>query len=469
MIACRFLALLFVVTFLDVTMAQNVDSVHFANGFKVGEVSSNSAIVWVRLTQESSPRFEQLKIYSEGWPISKKGKLSMTTDVVPGREGQVMIEYSSANSESKKTDWVQVSPSTDFTHQFELQQLAPATTYSVKVLGRANANSDSAHIEGTFTTAPAPAQTKPVRFIVSTCQAIRSIDSGPEGHIAYHHMLKVQPDFFVHTGDILYYDKVPFCKNVAQARAKWALMFGYGYNQRFHQNVPSFFMKDDHDTLKNDCWPGQSYGDLTFDQGLKIFREQVPMGEKTYRTFTWGKDVQVWLTENRDFRSANNIPDGPEKTILGIEQKEWLKRTISESKATFKFVISPGPLVGPDKRGKRDNHSNDVFAHEGQELRDFLSAQVNTYVICGDRHWQYCSKDPKTGLIEFGCGPINDEHKFGGTPGEDPKMHRYFSPKGGFLLVSIDGDSAKAEWMNISKDPDALPSVGYAETLPVLK
>ena len=282
-------------------------------------------------------------------------------------------------------------------------------------------------------------------------------------------MLSFKPHFFVHTGDILYYDKVPLCKNKAQARAKWNMMFAYGHNRKFHSLVTSYFMKDDHDTLKNDCWPGQTYGDLTFDEGLDIFREQVCMGEKTYRTIRWGRDLQVWMTENRDFRSSNRDPDGPEKTILGKEQKAWLKRTLAESDATFKFVISPGPIVGPDKRGKKDNHSNAVFAHEGQELRDFLAPMKNTYVICGDRHWQYCSKDPKTGLIEMGCGPINDEHNFGGTSGNKPEFHRYFGSRGGFLGITVTGDSAKAEWFSANEPVSAsgLPRVLHAESLPI--
>ena len=220
-------------------------------------------------------------------------------------------------------------------------------------------------------------------------------------------------------------------------------------------------MKDDHDTLKNDCWPGQKYGDLTFEQGLQIFRQQVPMNERTYRTIRWGRDVQIWLTEHRDFRSSNRMADGPGKTILGDQQKEWLKQTISDSDATYKFVITPGPIVGPDKKGKNDNHSNAGFATEGQELRDFLSAQKNLYVICGDRHWQYCSLDPQTGLLEFGCGPINDQHMFGGNPGKQPDYHRYFSARGGFLGVTVEGDQARAEWFGT----DGLEAGQQAEVL----
>jgi alkaline phosphatase D len=46
------------------------------------------------------------------------------------------------------------------------------------------------------------------------------------------------------------------------------------------------------------------------------------MGDKTYRTVRWGKDLQVWMTEHRDFRSKNRKKDGPNKTILGAKQKE---------------------------------------------------------------------------------------------------------------------------------------------------
>ena len=61
----------------------------------------------------------------------------------------------------------------------------------------------------------------------------------------------------------------------------------------------------------------------------------------------------------------------------------------------------------------------------------FVAGQDDLYVLCGDRHWQYWSVHPELGIHELGCGPINDQHKYGGNPGEDAKYHRYFSKKGG--------------------------------------
>ncbi len=109
------------------------------------------------------------------------------------------------------------------------------------------------------------------------------------------------------------------------------------------------------------------------------------------------------------------------------------------------FVLA-GYKFSKYKSGKKDNHGNDVFFTEGQERRDFLSAQKNTFVICGDRHWQYLSKDPTTGLMELGTGAINDQHNYGGNPGKVPEYHKYFSGKGGFLGITVENEQAKAHW-----------------------
>jgi alkaline phosphatase D len=253
--------------------------------------------------------------------------------------------------------------------------------------------------------------------------------------------LKRPLDFFIHTGDILYYDKGYLAKNVEHARRKWNHTFALPLNRDFSAQVPSFFMKDDHDTVSDDSDPNSVYGDLTFKQGIEIFTEQVPMGDLTYRRIRWGKDLELWLTENRDYRSVNKMKDGPNKTILGAKQKKWLKDTIAASDATFKFIVTPGPIIGPDKPGKNDNHANPGFFTEGEELRQFIASQKNLYIICGDRHWQYASKHPKLGIREFGCGPINGQHMYGGAPKKDPKLHEFFNARGGFLTVKVEREN----------------------------
>ena len=88
-------------------------------------------------------------------------------------------------------------------------------------------------------------------------------------------MLELGVDFFVHTGDIIYYDNL--AKNKAMAYYHWDRMFSIPTNKDFHSQVSSYFEKDDHDTWYNDSYRGMSpdfMGDFTFDQGLEIFRQE---------------------------------------------------------------------------------------------------------------------------------------------------------------------------------------------------
>jgi len=154
--------------------------------------------------------------------------------------------------------------------------------------------------------------------------------------------------------------------------------------------------------------------------------------------------LQVWLVEGRDFRSPNTMKDGPNKSIWGKEQKEWLLKSIQASDADWKVLISPTPLVGPDRQNKADNHSNEAFAHEGNEIRQWIKKNVpdNLFVVCGDRHWQYHSVHPETKVREFSCGPASDDHA-SGTPGEDKKYHQFHRVKGGFLSVAVSRSEGK--------------------------
>jgi alkaline phosphatase D len=205
-------------------------------------------------------------------------------------------------------------------------------------------------------------------------------------------------------------------------------------NRDFYSRTTSYFIKDDHDTLSDDCWPGQTYGAVSFEEGIRLFNEeQFPSRHPRYANIRWGRDLEIWILEGRDYRSPNTMPDGPDKTILGAEQKAWLFKTLQASKAAFKLVFSPTPVVGPDRAKKKDNHANDIFAWEGQELRKQLSEIPGVIVFCGDRHWQYASVDEATGLWEFGCGPGSEKHQLGWKPGDERPTHRFLRVAGGFL------------------------------------
>jgi alkaline phosphatase D len=401
-------------------------AVGLGNGIKIGEVTTDRAIIWCRTTASHTPD-----------PTSIEA-------AAPGIEGKVQISYWPTDDKAKRVDLdpVAVDPRKDYTSQTTLTSLRPGTRYQLEVTALTKEGAEGNRIEASFKTAPRPDQVADVTAIVVTCQGHETVDDPTKGHWAYSHMLTHDPDFFVHTGDVVYYDKDknhPFSKTVPAARQRWNRMFAYTWNRQFHNQVSSYFMKDDHDTLKNDCWPGQTYGEITWEEGLALFKEQTPQGNLPYRQFQWGNDLEIWLMEGRDYRSPNKMKDGPDKTILGKAQKDWLKKTVKASDATFKLVVFPSPVVGPDKKGKNDNHSNKGFTHEGDEIREFITSIPNTFVVCGDRHWQYASKHPETGLVEICSGPINNAHAtIGGNAKKDDNLHLYYGGgKGGYLRVEV--------------------------------
>ena len=252
-------------------------------------------------------------------------------------------------------------------------------------------------------------------------------------------MLKLNPLFHCQTGDYVYYDKPgPMAYNLELARHKWHAINSWSSLVNFYNNTPLYLQKDDHDVLKDDAMPTSSpFGQLSFEDGLLIWNEQAPILEKSYRTFRWGKDLQIWMVEGRDYRSDNKAPDGDDKSIWGKEQIDWFKQTVEASDATFKILCSPTPVVGPDRaKGKIDNHSNVSFKTEGDWLRKYLSDK-EMFVINGDRHWQYVSVDPVTGLMEFSQGPSSDSHAQGWDPNDKRPEHKFLRVEGGFLAVKI--------------------------------
>jgi alkaline phosphatase D len=404
----------------------------FAEGVKIGEVTDTSVVLWARLTKdnEAGNRVENWKPDAPNW-------------TVPGEAGKVFFRYWKADEQGspKETTPVEVDASTDFCHQSKIENLSPATTYEFRAYGEAV--NDQSYTSGSFTTAPKSDLPAPITFTVSTCQEFELRDDPDNGHRIYRSMLGLKPDFFIQTGDTLYYDrKEPLAKNMTLARYQWGRMYSLPFQREFHRNIPSYWMHDDHDLLKNDCWAGQIYGDLTWKQGLQIWHEQIPQSDKPYRTFRWGKELQIWLPEGREYRSPNNMRDGPEKSILGKEQWAWLEETMKASDATFKLYISATPVVGPDRGGKNDNHANEGFHHEGERLRKFLNAVPGCFVVNGDRHWQYHSVDPETGLNEFGCGPASDAHAQGWNPKDKRPEHKFLRVKGGFASIAVNAKEA---------------------------
>lgn len=442
-----------------------------AQGEMTGEVTSSSAILQTRLTAVER---------------NVEGE-------VPGASGVARFEFADnpGFENSQHTAWLRADPERDSIVRTVLRDLKPATRYYYRV--HYGTDQEKAKVGETcsFQTLQGASGTRPVRFVVVTGMNYERFHGqtkqrpGPDprrvaGYPALQTMQQMKLDFFVGTGDNVYYDGRAFrATTLPELRRKWHEQFVQPRYVELFRHVPTYWEKDDHDHRYNDC-DREGTRAPSSALGIATFREQVPVvapdrpDDPTYRTYRINRDLQIWFVEGRDYRSPNRMPDGPEKSLWGQTQLNWLKRTLLESDATFKLLISPTPLVGPDDAYKTDNHTNQRgFRTEGraffQWVIDHKLHQQGFFTVCGDRHWQYHSRDPM-GVEEFSCGALVDENsRLGRKPGDpkstDPeaRIRQFYTqakPSGGFLRITVgpaeDSASGQAEFTFVDEHGEVL-------------
>ncbi len=440
--------------------AQATQALYLGQGTMSGEVTQDSVLLQTRLT--ATPTIDSV-------------------GDVPGAAGVVAFEWSKNQSfdNAMRTPFTQATVESDFIGRAAVSGLTVNTRYYYRVLY----GLDEAHTQigpvCSFRTLPGGDSEHPVRFVMGSCMNYNKFlygnaarASGPVtateedkrlGYPAFAAIAKLKPDFFIGTGDIVYYDNP---KNDAQTleelRQCWHEQFRFPRLIELFANTPTYWSKDDHDFRFNDSDNLNQRLPLP-STGIETFREQMPIlaaGDNTtptYRTHRLNKFVQLWFTEGRDYRSPNKSPDGPDKSLWGRTQREWLQASLKQSDARWKLLISPTPMVGPDDAQKTDNHVNlGGFRHEADEFFAWLNENKveNFYTFCGDRHWQFHSIHP-SGVEEFACGALNDENsRVGVAPGSDKgtdpnrlikQPYTYSEPTGGFLVVEA-GESLSVEF-----------------------
>lgn len=458
-------------------------TVFLAQGLMSGEPTSISIILQSRLT---------------------------TTDTlirgdIQGANGIGRFELSSKShfENPQFSDWLAADAKSDFILKYKFNDLDPATTYYYRLHYGENEEDQHASQAASFKTLPGAALSSETSFVVVTgmnhyhfhygkykrANAYSGEDKAL-GYPALKSILDLSPDFFIGTGDNVYFDH-PNERGYLSAVKKGDDPHPGGYEgkevidetgmrrkyheqfaqQRFidlFQSVPTYWEKDDHDYRMNDGDPFSIFP-ISHELGIKNFKEQLPVVDSkndgpTYRTHRISKDLQLWFVEGRDYRDANSKEDGPDKTLWGKEQLEWLKSTLLASDATFKLLVSPTPMVGPDDAYKTDNHVNlQGFRHEGEAFfdwiveNDFLNKHF--YILCGDRHWQYHAKHPK-GIEEFSSGALVDNNSRAGRVAGDPKST---DPEAKIVQYYNQGtpEDASGGFLNVQVKPGSTPELHF--------
>jgi alkaline phosphatase/alkaline phosphatase D len=422
---------------------------------------------------------------------------------------------------------------TDFSARIPLAGLQPRTRYYFRLWIRGGVTdlvrSGTVH---RFTTAPAADAVRDVSFIATTCfnhSKLKDLEEGewPARGFRMHRALlnlvrqgRLSFDFAVINGDTVYLDKQDSLYRhrpdfaAGDMRARFFDNYILPLTQEFFRQFPAYFLKDDHDWRFNDADPlydssvtpprfyrqiGKLYrGPPGPFLGKKIFEEMHPVERGTqaapYRTFRWGRSLQIWLLESRECRYPNEqelnrygiddlsfarrgrydqhlyYPDycgrPSEEAGWGEKQFAWLAETLKSSDAYFKIVISPTPVLGPDQdlypelslqplRRKADNHVR-RFRKEFGRLLEFLRREqlANVYFVAGDRHFvwhsRYETHDGQFALHEFGSGPFADDIvRFGNVMYQDEHG-----------TAQIMGEQSKAGFVHVQvKDTAGAPTL----------
>ncbi|WP_031071410.1 alkaline phosphatase D family protein [Streptomyces sp. NRRL S-118] len=326
-------------------------------GVQTGDVTSSSGLVWVR----------------------------------SDRPARMVVETSATESFRHPRRWEGplLGPDTDCTGTTALRGLPPGTQihYRVTLADPDDPRRTGEPVYGTFRTAPARRRDG-VRFLWSGDIAGQGWGINPDigGFRAYEEMRRLDPDFFLCSGDTVYADgpllpsvTLPDGRiwrnvmteekaKVAETLDEYRGVFRYNlldHNVRaFNAQVPAIVQWDDHE-VRNNWYPGQilddpRYGEKDVDvlaaRAGRAFGEYFPVSTvsagRMHRVVRHGPLLDVFVLDMRTYRNANSPGRQPDDTtgILGAEQLAWLKRELARSRAVWKVLAADMPLglVVPD-------------------------------------------------------------------------------------------------------------------------
>lgn len=333
--------------------------------------------------------------------------------------------------------------------------LEPATTYSYEWI----LNGKPSGAKGTFTTKtlwqwrdPAP----DFSFITGSCAYFNEpkydrpgTPYGKDSSI-FQTMAKEKSAFMLWLGDNWYTRDVDF--------AEWGLWYRASHDRsqpvlrNLLTSMPQYAIWDDHDYGPNDI--GTNF--ILKDKTREVFSNYWcnpsygEDGKGIYTQFSYS-DVDFFLTDDRTWRSADELPDSvnglpnPEKRMLGKQQMWWLKNALRYSTATFKIVVVGSQVLNPvspfDKL--RD------FPEEYEELTRFLldNKIKGVVFLSGDRHHSEVIRVERPGtypLYDITVSPLTSgTHVFGSAEKNNPYRVYALDQKQNYGRVEVTGKAGE--------------------------
>ncbi len=269
-----------------------------------------------------------------------------------------------------------LEPSADYMATTVIEGLSPSTTYYYRVEFE-DGDSRGPPI-ASFKTAPPAGTPGRLRFAFGSC-----IGTPADMELIWRQLASVAPvDMLLQLGDNTYANSP---KPEIQ-RAKYYEQRGVSAYRDLTAGLPTMAIWDDHDFAHNNS-DGTAQGK---EIALRTFRQIWPnpsFGQATdpgvYFTFSHG-EVDFFMLDARYHRSPNDAEDRGQKTMLGPEQLDWLKKALKASTSKVKFIADGSSW---HSNGREDSWAS--FMRERDDLFDFIESQgiEGVVFLSGDRHF----------------------------------------------------------------------------------
>ncbi|MFE3184717.1 alkaline phosphatase D family protein [Streptomyces violascens] len=452
----------------------------------------------------AAPAFARAGRPSASWGV-QAGDITASSGLIwarSDRPARMVVETSATESFRRARRWQGplLGPGTDFTGTTSLRGLPAGEQihYRVTLADPDDPRRTGQPVCGTFRTAP-DSRRDDVRFLWSGDIAGQGWGINPDigGYRVYDEMRRLDPDFFLCSGDNIYADNVILPSvtlpdgrvwrnitteeksKVAETLAEYRGNFRYNLldeNVRaFNAQVPSIVQWDDHE-VRNNWYPGQILDDARYTEksldvlaarSRRAFSEYFPIstlgtGERAgrvQRVLRHGPLLDVFVLDMRTYRDANSPGRQPDDRvgILGAEQLQWLKRVLARSRAVWKVIAADMPLSLVVVDGATDFEAvsqGDPGAPLGRELQiaellRFIKHQriTGTLWLTADVHYTAAEHyDPSRAAFkdfapfwEFVSGPL----AAGGFPPD--KVDGTFGPRQVFVQAPTTANASPME------------------------
>lgn len=344
----------------------------FTHGVASGDVTSFSAVLWTRVDHAT--------------------------------EVEVEVAFDPDFRVTFFRDQMQAEAADDFTVKFFPKHLPPNKTLYYRFLVE-----DYSSDTGTFKTAPIATvrSDAKIAFTADTDGIHLGVDPFFNNFEVLDRIREENPDVFIYLGDTIYADSElrPFrgqgpAASLEDFRDVYKETRSIAALPDLLKSTSTIAIWDDHEV--QDDFDGETVDPVLFANGRKAFLEYMPMveefevegddetcaGDPLVRVFKWGRDVELFVLDERSCRSASaelaclnevetlggiiHVPDllptfppllrallppefgipleppvgclatlnDPTRTLLGNGQKEFLKKRLLGSDAKFKLILN---------------------------------------------------------------------------------------------------------------------------------